>query len=244
VGEVVFADDSFYVDSEGVGWAKDFDDAAASGAARGGKVGDFDVDGEAFEAVFVVGVPGALLELGFFAEDSVRGGFWCGGDLHAIGDEDGLGHTLVERGDVVAVNHGEMVPCVGAAVGALVMEDADYGGIAAGENAEDSAGAAAVTASGSFVDDDFIALHGAVELVRWDEEIVVAVSAAVGTDEGVAVAVHVDTTGDEAVAGGAVFLGKIDCAAWGTGGFFGGCGGEAPLLVVELDEVPAGGDAG
>ena len=240
---MVFADDDFYVDSEGIGWAEDFDDAAASGAARGGKVGDFDVDGEAFEAVFVVGVPGALLELGFFAEDSVRGGFWCGGDLHAIGDEDGLGHALVERGDVVAVNHGEMVRCVGAAVGALVMEDADYGGIAAGENAEDSAGAAAVTASGSFVDDDFIALHGAVELVRWDEEIVFAVVAAVGSNEGVPVAVHVDASGYEAVSGGSVF-GWLIAGTWWAGGALGGRGGDGPLLTLGFDEISTGGDAG
>ena len=63
----MFADDDFNVNSEGVGWAEDFEDAASGRAAGCGEVGDLDVDGEAFEAVFVVGVPGALLETGFFA---------------------------------------------------------------------------------------------------------------------------------------------------------------------------------
>ncbi len=138
VGEVVLADDDFYVDTEGVGGAEDFENAASGGAAGCGEVGDFDVDGEAFEWV-VAGVafgvgPASLLDLGFFAEDSVRGLFGCCGDLHALGDEDGLGHALVEGGDVVSVDEGQVLPRVGAAVGAGVVEDADDGGVAAGED--------------------------------------------------------------------------------------------------------------
>ena len=223
VGEVVLADDDFYVDTEGVGWAEDFEDAASGGAAGGGEVGDLDVDGEAFEGIvacvaFGVG-PASLLDLGFFAEDSVWGLFGGGGDLHAVGDEDGLGHALVERGDVVAVDEGHVLPRVGAAVRAGVVEDADDGGVAAGEDAGYSAGAAAFAVAWGFVDEDFVALHGSVDLVGRDEEVVFAVGAAVGADEGVAVAVHVDASGDEAVAGGSVFLWE-DRLCRGVGGLF------------------------
>ena len=99
-----------------------------------------------------------------------------------------------------------VLPVVGAAVRARVVEDADDGGVAAGEDAGYSAGAAAVAAAWGFVDEDFVALHGAVDLVGRDEEVVFAVGAAVGADEGVAVAVQVDASGDEVVAGGSVFL--------------------------------------
>ena len=128
-------------------------------------------------------------------------------------------------------------------MGAGVVEDADDGGVAAGEDAGDAAGAAAVAAAGRLVDEDFVALHGAVELVGRDEEVVVAVGAAVGADEAEAVAVEVEAAGDEAVAGGAIDWLGVGGAGW-AGGLFRGGGGEGPLLGVELDEVAAGGDAG
>ena len=98
-------------------------------------------------------------------------------------------------------------------MGACVVEDTDDGGVAAGEDSGYAAGAAAFAVAWGFVDEDFVALHGAVDLVGWDEEVVFAVGAAVGSDEGVSVAVHVDASGYEAVSGGSVFLREVSGVA-------------------------------
>ncbi len=138
---------------------------------------------------------------GFFADDAVLGGRrgQDGLSVGAVGDEDGLGHAVVERGDVVVPRGG--VGVVATADAAGVVEDADDGGIAAREHAGDAAGAASVATGFRFVYKDLVALHGAVELEGWDEEIVVARGAAVGPDEAEAVAVKVEPAGEEAVAG-------------------------------------------
>jgi hypothetical protein len=125
-----------------------------------------------------------------------------------------------------------------------VVEDADNGRVAASEHASDSARAAAVATAWGFVDEDLVSLHSAVQLVGWDEEVVVAVGALVGADEGVTVAVQIDAAGYEAVSRGAMFDRLIGVGARGAGGLL-GCGGrEAPLFGVELDELAASGDAG
>ena len=128
-------------------------------------------------------------------------------------------------------------------VGASVVEDADDGGVAAVENAGDATGAASVAASGGFVGEDLVALHGAVNLVRRDEEVVVAGGAAIGADEAVAFPVEVEAAGDEIIAGGSVFSGEVGGEGL-AGGLFGGGGGEGPLLVINFDEFAAGSDAG
>ncbi len=236
---MVFADDDFYVDAEGVGGAKDFEDAASGGAAGRGKVGYLYIDGEAFQrivACVALGIgPASLLELGLFAEDPVRSFLWGCGDLCTVRNQDGLRYALVERGDVVSIDERHVLPRAGAAVRAGVVEDADYGGVAAVEDSGYTAGAAAFSVARSFVDQNLVTLHRAVDLVGRDEEIVFAIVAAVGTDEGVAVTMHVDASCDEAVTGGAVLGWLIDVAAWGASGAFGRGGGDAPLLALGFD---------
>ncbi len=90
---------------------------------------------------------------------------------------------------------------------------------------------------GGFVDEDLVALHGAVELVGGDEEVVVTAGAGgVGADEAEAVAVEVELAGDEVVAGRALRASPgLRGETWGTrfaggaGGFFRGALGEGPL---------------
>ena len=78
------------------------------------------------------------------------------------------------------------------------MKDADDGGIAAGEDAEDAAELAAVGSWRSEFDEDLVALHGVVDFVGRDEDVVVA-AALRGADEAEAVAVEVEASGDEVV---------------------------------------------
>ena len=124
--------------------------------------------------------------MGFFAYGAVVGGNGREDDLAvgSVGDEDGLGHALVEGGDVVEFGGavGLEITVISrrtAAGGFGVVEDADDGGVAAGEDAEDAAGTSGLAVSsgpagGGFVDEDFVALHGSVELVGRDEEVVFA----------------------------------------------------------------------
>ena len=250
VGETVLADDDFDVYAEVVGVAEDFEDAALSGAAEGWEVGDFDVDSKAFEGLVLVA--GVEVERSVGAEGAVIVAGW-GEDGCAVGsarDEDGLGHALVEGGDVVVAAAAVGI-VVRSAAGAGVVEDADDGGVAAGEYAEDAAGTAGLAvgawaAGGRFVDEDFITLHGAVELVGGDKEVVFTGGAAVRANEAEAVTVEIELAGDEVFAGvaggwrlvGAGLEGARAC------GFFGGAVGEGPLAGVEFDEVSADGDTG
>jgi hypothetical protein len=55
------------------------------------------------------------------------------------------------------------------------VEDAHYGWVATREDAGDAAGAASIAAAWGFVDEDLVALHGAVELVGRDEEIILTI---------------------------------------------------------------------
>ena len=116
--------------------------------------------------------------VGFFAYYAVFGGGSGEGDgaVGGVGEENGLGHALVEGGDVVEAG-GAVGAVVVASAAPGVVEDADDGGVAAGEDAGDATGAPgfsirAGTSGRSFVDEDFVALHGSVELVGGDEEVV------------------------------------------------------------------------
>ncbi len=78
------------------------------------------------------------------------------------------------------------------------------------------------------LDEHLVALHGAVDLVRRDEDVFVDAGAGlfcIGPDEAVAVAVEVEPAGDEVVASG-------DGA------------GQRPVVAVELDQSPGCGEAG
>ena len=196
--EMVFADDHLDVDAEVVGMAENFDDFGAGGASGRGPRGDFNVDDETFEIVQVV-VAG--LSKGFFAENAMWRG--CGsrsGDLGVERDDDGLSHAVVEGGDVVA---GEGLS---ATAFACVVKDADDGGIAAGEDAQDATEFAAVGAGRSEFDEHLVALHGVADFVGWDKDVVFT-PALGGADKAEAIAVEVEASGDEvfgAIAGGAV----------------------------------------
>ena len=180
---------------------------------------------------------------GFVAEGAI-GCFGRGGDhLHAFGDGDEGGDALVQRRDEVAGQEGAAVPLGAEALGARVVEDADYGGVATGEDARDAAGAPAIAAWWGFVDEDLIALHGAVDFVGGDENIVgfTVAGLSVRADEAEAVTVEVETSGDEAVAAGTLaWFSRFVCAR-GLGGRR--CG-DGPTLFAVDNELFGGDKAG
>ena len=139
---------------------------------------------------------------GFFAEDAVRGG--CGvrrGKFGVEGDDDGLGHAVVEGRDVVAVE------AFAAAAFARVVEDADDGGIAAGEDAQDAAEFAAVGSRGGASSTRTWSPCMASPISLGGMKMSSSRSALRGADKAEAVAVEIEASGDEvfgAVAGGAV----------------------------------------
>ncbi len=196
--ELVLADHHLHIDAEIVGVAEDLNDAAHGRARGGGPGGDFDVDDEAFQVVVA-----ECMGAGFFAEDAVRRGlFRRGRDFIAGADEDGLGHALVKGDDGV----------VRLAIAARVMKGADHGGVAAGQDAGNAAEAPVRRGERGRrkLDQDLVALHGAVDLAWGDEDIVFqparrsrvfAGLAGVGADKTVAVAMEVEAAGDEIVAG-------------------------------------------
>ena len=128
------------------------------------------------------------------------------------GDHNVLRHALVEGNNFVT--H--------LAIGACVVKDSDDRGIAAFENAGDTAETTAVAARRREFHQHLVALHGAVDLIGWNEDIVFfdRSLARVGTDKPVAIAMQVEATGDEV----------ITCAGAGTSR-------NAPVLAIGFDQV-------
>ncbi len=161
--QVVLADDDLDIDAEVVFIAENFDHSPARILGSGGPVGDLDVDYQAFEvsplaaagfvaqdAIALGGALGAclgfcVLAAAFCWSFRFSGGFSCG-HLHSARDDDVLSDLLVHGGDEV--------------VSRAVMKDADHGGIAAGEHAQDAALGAAIVAAATQLDQHLVAVHG------------------------------------------------------------------------------------
>ena len=124
--------------------------------------------------------------------------------LQAEGDEDGLGHPLVQGS-----------PCSPGMVVQRIMEDAHDGGVAADEDPGDAPAAPAVRPGRSQFHQHLVALHRAIHLVGRNEDVVVTASlAGLRTDEAEAVPMHIQTAGEQVVAGG--------------------CLGQRPVIAVRL----------
>src|SRR5277367_4907851 len=110
------------------------------------------------------------------------------------------------------------------------MEDSDDGWIAASKNADNAAKLAAVGARGQQLDEHLVALHGGVDLVGRDEDVFADGSAgltAVRPDETVTVAMQVEASGSEVVAGEVLAVLA-----------------QRPVVAIELGEMTRGGQPG
>ncbi len=153
------------------------------------------------------------------------------GNLVAEGDEDGLGHALVEGDDEVALR----------SLAGGVLEAADDRGVAAVGDLDDAAGALAgvwaLVAGWEELDQDKIALHGGVELGGRDENVRILNTAA-GANL-LAACADIACRPNEAEA---VTM-EVESARNETGACCGGVG-QAPLIAVGFDEGAARGEAG
>ena len=102
-----------------------------------------------------------------------------------------LRHAIVERDESVA----------GLAVRFRVMKDAYDGRISALEDTGDAAETAAIGAGRGDFDEDFVALHCAIDLVGRDEDVVIFAGAPAGVraHEAVAIAMEIEATREEVV---------------------------------------------
>src|ERR1700677_3814813 len=111
----------------------------------------------------------------------------CRSLLQTKGDEDGLGHPFIERRYCVAL-------CM---LVKRIMEDAYHGGVAPAEYSGDAPAEAAISPRWSEFYQHLVALHGAVHLVRRNEDIVIAAGlAGFRPHETKAVAMYIQTAGD------------------------------------------------
>ena len=109
------------------------------------------------------------------------------------------------------------------------MEHAHHGWVAPLEDADNAPHAAAVGLGRFHLDQHLVALHGAVDLVRRNENIVLSRSLpSIGPHEAVAVAVQIEAAGGQIVARASRARSRL---------------GNAPVLAVELDQRAAGGHA-
>ena len=188
VRQVELADHDLDVDSEVGFFAENFDDAAARVLGRRRPVGNFNVDNDAFK-ILPIGV-----NFGFVADDAVGGfllGFELGvglrvgrlRDFHSRRDDDFLIYFFVDRLDVV--------------VAASIVEDADYGGMSAGDGADDAAFAASVGTDVCHFDEDAVSVHGRAGGVGRNKDVsgeagleAIVEGDGFGDDEAEAVAMH------------------------------------------------------
>jgi hypothetical protein len=120
------------------------------------------------------------------------------GNFHSWRDYDFLRDFFVDGLDVV--------------VTVSVVEDADDGGMGAGQGAEDAAFGAAIGADGSYFDEDAIAVHGGSDGVRGNEDVAGEARFQIGIervgfgdDEAIAVAMHGEAADEEIVSLGHQF---------------------------------------
>src|ERR1700677_2667402 len=91
-----------------------------------------------------------------------------------------------------------------------IMEDAYHGGVAPAEHSGDAPAVSAVGSGRSQFHQYLVALHGAVHLIRRNEDIVIAAGlAGFRPNETKAVAMHIQTSGDEVVPGGGLRQGPV-----------------------------------
>ncbi len=201
--QMVLADDDLDVNSKGIGRAKNLDHSSACRSSRSWKARDLHVDGKTFERRewILRGDPAALQLLRLFAENSVRRNCGFRNDLVTFGDENRLGHAVIEGCYIVPFRQRQVFPRA-AAMRAGVVEDSHYSWVAAREDSgrrdrnvgrREPRGASSTRTSSPCM--------APLSSLGRDEEIVFPVRASVGTDEGVAVAMQVDAAGDEALAG-------------------------------------------
>jgi len=102
-----------------------------------------------------------------------------------------LGYPLVQRRD--RISRGVILK--------RIMENPYDRGVAAAKDPDDASAVAAVGPGGRQFNQHLIALHGAIHLVGRNEDVVVSASLArFRADESEAVAMHVQTAGEEVVA--------------------------------------------
>ena len=131
------------------------------------------------------------------------------------GDQNGLRHALVKGHDGMAL----------AAIRTGIVKDANDGGIAPLQNSHDAAETTTVGLWRFDLDEDLIALHGAVDLARWNEDIFLANRLmGIGTDKTITVAMQVESASSQILTR-AIRRGK------GLG--------NAPVLPIELYHLTA-----
>ena len=207
--QVVLANHNLHVNAKCIRRAKHLNNAPARGAAGSREVGNLHIHRKPFQRSVAWPIlrraPPALLRLRLFAEYAVRR--FNGGcrNLRALGNQDRAAalrarHPLIQRRNVAAVQQRRIVPRAPAAPRPRVMKDADHGRIAPRQHARNAAGATPIASRRGLIHQHLIALHCAVQLVRRNKQIVVAIRAAIGTHEAVAIAMQVEPACHQPVA--------------------------------------------
>ena len=134
-------------------------------------------------------------------------------------NDDVLRHALVEWNDLIA--H--------LAFRARVVKDTDDGGVSALQDAGDAAQTAAIGTGGRQLHQHLVALHGAINFIGWDENVVFPLGtlSCVRSHEPVAVAVQIEPAGNKIVTRAAT-------------GFF----GNGPVLAIGFHQIAARRHAG
>ena len=187
--QVVLADDDLHIDTEGFGVAEHLDDAAASRRVLGRELGDLHVHGQAVQ-VFQRAIPPVLLHRGFRAKGAMGRGRG-GGQIVIVVDQNRLRHALIQGRDIAAPKPKIVASQVDAsATRTGGVEDADHRRIAPRQHADDASAAAAVPSRRRRFHQDLVALHGAVQLMRWDKDVAVHRTGVGRADKAKAIAVQ------------------------------------------------------
>ena len=223
--QLVLANHHLHVDAKIIRGPEDFDNAADGGTRGRGPTSDLDIDDQAVDTRWALRAFRFWTRECLATEDAMRRGRRGGWrDLLAGRDDNGLRHALVEGKDDVLIL---------AATGICAMKCSNDGWVAALENPCNAARDAPVGFGRVDLDQNLVALHGAAHLTGRYENVVgfrctLRGRLAIRAHESVAVAVQIETAGEQFTAGARARRGV----------------GKAPELAIELHKLAAQGEAG
>jgi len=125
------------------------------------------------------------------------------------------------------------------------VKDANHSRIPPCQHARNASRPSSIPPRKRFIDQYLIALHRAVQLVRWNKQIVVAVRAAVGPHKPVAIAMQVEPPRHQPVmrrpstALGAPSMHSFTVHEWGSRRLLEGRYRQRPLLLLGLHQLAA-----
>ena len=216
VRQMMLADDDLHVHPERVRRSQHLNHAPLRRPSRSRKVRDLHIHRQALQPVVpsrklrrvLRGRPSPLLRVRLFAQDPVRRFHRRRRRLRALGNQDrpatrSTRHPLIQRRHIIPRDHRRIIPRAPASAVASppprVVEDPHHGCIPPRQYPRNPSRPPAVAPRRGLVHQHLVALHRAIQFIRRNKQIVVAIAAPIGPHKAVPIPVQVQLPGHQPV---------------------------------------------